>query len=289
MAGLNAEFAPKLQQHLQSNQALLAENFNQCFDVDWQITAENAAAWDSQAADADGPGVACLLEIDNAAAVVLIPDSLLPGWYRHPNDSETARLDTLAMEWGINLFPPDMETTRSSSFRLERLHEYLSNSLPSPDATVIPLRVSDSGGSEVGLLQLVWPITSPAWEPAQIAGSPPVAAAAATTPAGNDPAPPTPSPAPTRAAGQPDPYFRLRRLPVTVSVRLTEKRISISQLLAITPGALLTFNKSCDDLLDMYVNNALYCRGEAVKIGESFGLKVNEVGIYEERKSKLYE
>lgn len=286
MAGLNAEFAPKLQQHLLSNQALVAENFNQCFDVDWQVAAENATAWDSQAADADGPGVACLLEVNDAAAVVLIPDALLPGWYRHPNDSETARLDTLAMEWGINLFPPEMETTRSSSFRLERLHEYLSNSLPSPDASVIPLRVSDSGGSEVGLLQLVWPVTAPNWEPVQIASSPPVAAAGTTVPAS---APQPPPPAPSQAVGQPDPYARLRRLPVTVSVRLTEKRISISQLLAITPGALLTFNKSCDDLLDMYVNNALYCRGEAVKIGESFGLKVNEVGIYEERKSKLYE
>ena len=286
MAGLNAEFAPKLQQHLLSNQALVAENFNQCFDVDWQVAAENATAWDSQASDADGPGVACLLEVNDAAAVVLIPDALLPGWYRHPNDSETARLDTLAMEWGINLFPPEMETTRSSSFRLERLHEYLSNSLPSPDASVIPLRVSDSGGSEVGLVQLVWPVTAPNWEPVQIASSPPVAAAGTTVPAS---APQPPPPAPSQAAGQPDPYARLRRLPVTVSVRLTEKRISISQLLAITPGALLTFNKSCDDLLDMYVNNALYCRGEAVKIGESFGLKVNEVGIYEERKSKLYE
>ncbi len=46
-------------------------------------------------------------------------------------------------------------------------------------------------------------------------------------------------------------------------------------------------SKSCEALLDLYVNNARYCRGEAVKIGENFGLKINEVGTTEERGSKI--
>jgi flagellar motor switch protein FliN/FliY len=70
----------------------------------------------------------------------------------------------------------------------------------------------------------------------------------------------------------------LQRLPVTVSVRLAEKKVEMTALLGLTPGTLITFNKSCEDLLDLYVNNQLYCRGEAVKIGEKFGLKINEVG-----------
>lgn len=70
----------------------------------------------------------------------------------------------------------------------------------------------------------------------------------------------------------------LRRLPVTVSVRLAEKKVEMTALLGLTPGSLITFNKSCEDLLDLYVNNQLYCRGEAVKVGEKFGLKINEVG-----------
>ena len=34
---------------------------------------------------------------------------------------------------------------------------------------------------------------------------------------------------------------------------------------------MLAFDKSCEDLLGLYVNNQVYARGEAVKIGEKFG------------------
>jgi flagellar motor switch protein FliN/FliY len=70
---------------------------------------------------------------------------------------------------------------------------------------------------------------------------------------------------------------RLMKLPVPVSVHLAERKIELSQLLSLAPGTLLTFEKSCEDLLDLYVNNQIYARGEAVKIGEKFGLKINEL------------
>ena len=71
---------------------------------------------------------------------------------------------------------------------------------------------------------------------------------------------------------------RLMKLPVPVAVHLAERKIDLSQLLSIAPGTLLTFEKSCEDLLDLYVNNRIFARGEAVKIGEKFGLKINELG-----------
>ena len=71
---------------------------------------------------------------------------------------------------------------------------------------------------------------------------------------------------------------RLLKLPVPVAVHLAERKIDLSQLLSMAPGSLLTFEKSCEDLLDLYVNNRIYARGEAVKIGEKFGLKINELG-----------
>src|SRR6266852_8959373 len=80
---------------------------------------------------------------------------------------------------------------------------------------------------------------------------------------------------------------RLKMVPVPVIVKLAEKRIELGQLLAIGPGAIITFEKSCEDLLDLYVNNQLYCRGEAVKIGEKFGIKVCEVGSAQERVSAV--
>jgi flagellar motor switch protein FliN/FliY len=81
--------------------------------------------------------------------------------------------------------------------------------------------------------------------------------------------------------------LRILRVPVTVSVRLAERKMSLGTVVALVPGSLVTFNKSCEDLLDLYVNNHRYCQGEAIKIGETFGLKVSKVGVSEERKERI--
>jgi len=79
----------------------------------------------------------------------------------------------------------------------------------------------------------------------------------------------------------------VRKLPVKVIVRLAEKKIPVGQLVELAPGALLMFDKPCEDLLDLFVNNQLFCRGEAVKIGEKFGLKINEGRIRAVREEKV--
>lgn len=89
------------------------------------------------------------------------------------------------------------------------------------------------------------------------------------------------------AGGQSDRLARVVHVPVQVIVNLAEKKIELGQLLALGPGAIVSFEKSCEDQLDLYINNRLYCRGEAVKIGEKFGLKINEVGSVNERVSAL--
>lgn len=76
----------------------------------------------------------------------------------------------------------------------------------------------------------------------------------------------------------------LSKVPVTVSVRIAEKKFPYDQLIKMTPGGLVSFNKSCDDLLDLYVNDVRFCRGEAVKIGEKFGLRITEVGTSRDRR-----
>ncbi|HUG93741.1 MAG TPA: FliM/FliN family flagellar motor switch protein [Planctomycetaceae bacterium] len=74
------------------------------------------------------------------------------------------------------------------------------------------------------------------------------------------------------------PARRVLRLPVTVSVHLANRPMELKQLLALTPGSLITFNKPCDELLELFVNNRRYARGEAVKVGENFGLKIDKIG-----------
>jgi len=92
---------------------------------------------------------------------------------------------------------------------------------------------------------------------------------------------------PQAASPNVNPVDRLRNVPVPVIVTLAEKKIEMGQVLGIGTGAIITFEKSCEDLLDLFVNNRLYCRGEAVKIGEKFGIKICEVGSVEERVSAV--
>ena len=82
-------------------------------------------------------------------------------------------------------------------------------------------------------------------------------------------------------------HDRLHNVPVRVVVTLAEKRIEVGQLSGISPGTLITFSKPCEELLDLYVNNRAFCRGEAVKIGEKFGLKVTEIGVKPVRESRV--
>jgi flagellar motor switch protein FliN/FliY len=81
--------------------------------------------------------------------------------------------------------------------------------------------------------------------------------------------------------------LRILQVPVTVSVRLAERKMSLGSVVGLVPGSLVTFTKSCEDLLDLYINNHRYCQGEAVKIGESFGLKVSKVAVAEKRKERI--
>ena len=57
--------------------------------------------------------------------------------------------------------------------------------------------------------------------------------------------------------------LRVLDVPVTVSVRLAERKMSLGTVVALGPGSLVTFNKSCEDLLDLYVNNHRYLPGRS--------------------------
>ncbi|HUQ70814.1 MAG TPA: FliM/FliN family flagellar motor switch protein [Planctomycetaceae bacterium] len=292
MPDFDASLNDRLVAHLETQRTALAESWNQCFDdakFQLQPRAEASLYHAALPEALQQPGLVAVFEEADTGAVVLIPASSgLPAWYRTPNDSEKSRLDTLAMEWALNLWPDDHAVERSGSLAVANLADYLTKSQPAAEAALLTIDVLDEAGTVVGPLFIVWPVANRVWEVAAVEPeiAEPSSETIAAAPSSPEPTAPPPVPAAPVYRG-PDPLARLRKLPVAVSVRLAEKKITVSQLLAITPGALVTFTKSCDDLLDMYVNNSLYCRGEAVKIGESFGLKIDHVGVQVERESKL--
>jgi flagellar motor switch/type III secretory pathway protein FliN len=91
---------------------------------------------------------------------------------------------------------------------------------------------------------------------------------------------------PPRQAGKREfpPYTRsLLRVRVPVVVTLAEKKQTLGRILEIGPGQILQFDKSCEEALDMQVSNCKIASGEAVKVGDKFGLRIGSIVPPEER------
>ena len=80
---------------------------------------------------------------------------------------------------------------------------------------------------------------------------------------------------------------RILNIQVPVIVRLAEKEVPMREVLNMSIGSIIEFDKSVEDLLELMVNNQPIGLGEAVKIGEKFGLKVTDIGSVEETIGKL--
>lgn len=80
------------------------------------------------------------------------------------------------------------------------------------------------------------------------------------------------------------PYARsLLRISVPVVVTLASTRMSLQRILQIGPGSIVPLDKSCEDPLTLQVGNHDLAVGEAVKVGDKFGLRINSMVMPEEK------
>jgi len=70
---------------------------------------------------------------------------------------------------------------------------------------------------------------------------------------------------------------------IELAVELGRRRVRISEVLSMGPGSVIEFPKSADEPLDIMVNDQLVARGEAVVIGERYGVRITEVVSPNER------
>lgn len=119
------------------------------------------------------------------------------------------------------------------------------------------------------------------------------AAAAAAAPAA--PAEKAPPPADraeeTRPAAEepelPPSLKRILKIRVPVIVVLAEKVLSFKQVLDMTEGSVIEFDKNSAEPLRLLVNDKKVGLGVVVKAGERFGLRIEEIGDPEEIVKKL--
>ncbi len=80
------------------------------------------------------------------------------------------------------------------------------------------------------------------------------------------------------------PYSRsLLRIRVPVVVTLAQKRQALSRITELGPGAIIQFDKSCEETLELDVGGHAVAVGDAVKIGDKFGLRITSMVLPGER------
>ena len=80
---------------------------------------------------------------------------------------------------------------------------------------------------------------------------------------------------------------RILEIPLEVSVELGRKRIRISELLSLSVGSVLELGTAAGAPLSIYANNTLIARGEAVVVGERYGIRVTDIVSPKERVRRL--
>jgi flagellar motor switch/type III secretory pathway protein FliN len=249
-----------------------------------------------------GPGLVLAFAVGNTGALLLVPEAsgLLPPWYAAPDATGQSKLTTLAQELGMLLLPEEQMPEEFAAGRVGALVAACQRSGLGDGASLVPLAIS--AGEKTAQAMLVWPAVlplqalaaagdeAPAPAPGAAAGShetPPAPTAAERAEAPLEP-PPTYAP---QEAGDLDVlpgYLRSRlRVRAPVVVTLASKRQTIGRILEIGPGSIVQFDKLCDEMLDLSVGNHLIARGEAVKIGEKFGLRITSLVLPEERFAPL--
>lgn len=61
-------------------------------------------------------------------------------------------------------------------------------------------------------------------------------------------------------------------------VKLAERKLLLSEVMRLGVGAIIEFVKSSEEPLELLINNKTIAAGEAVKVGENFGLRIKQVG-----------
>ncbi len=71
---------------------------------------------------------------------------------------------------------------------------------------------------------------------------------------------------------------RVLKLEAPIIVLLGERQMTVKQVIALAPGAIIELPKGIEEELEMRVNNKAIGTGVAVKVGENFGIKLTYLG-----------
>lgn len=274
--------------------ALTATEFNlgEPADVLTQLSRDE---WNSA-------GLAVILGQATGAVALLVadPGNAFPEWLAKPDASAKSRLATLAQELGMIALPEALMPTSELAVRIENLQEALLRCSPAGGVDALPLTIKHGetplnalllGVAEGAALTAAPPAAAPLAAPAEVA--PPVETKAAVT---EPEYVPSPLPPTSRFAGnKPQLDFEegipalptytrsLLKIQVPVVASLATTNLPVGRILEIGPGSIIQFDQSCEQPLSLAVGDNPFAVGEAVKVGEKFGIRITSMVMPEER------
>ncbi|HUG69054.1 MAG TPA: FliM/FliN family flagellar motor C-terminal domain-containing protein [Pirellulaceae bacterium] len=304
MADFTPEIASEILSACQSGGEEAARALGRALDREFSFAAGEVStvSGDSMPDTWNGPGLVVTFHIGDSGALLLLPESseLLPDWCAEPDETGRSKLATLARELGCVILPEGFAPDEVSAARVKDLAGAFLRAEPAGDVGYLPLTLTS--GDKSGEAALVWPVHSTAKTLEE-----PVAESADAASTAGASASVTDSTRKERDAAEPAaehsvPKTRIhyadiddgiRQLPnyarsllkvrIPVIVTLASAKYPVSQILELCPGSIIQFNKSCEDNLTLEVGNQAIAAGEAVKIGDKFGLWITSMTMPDER------
>lgn len=225
-----------------------------------------------------GAGLVISFQIGQARICLALPESstLVPNWVHQPDATGESRLATLAQELGILLFPPEWSILSSEAKATESLETVLQTFAAQEKSQFLLIPLETPRGKSVVFIGLGQAVPSVGFAPRQ-AGAP------SANPREPHSAPGEAKSRPlAQSSGRSTRVFpiltrSLLRIRLPLEVTLARTRKPLLELLQLCPGAIIQFDKSCEEPLDLSINGHVIARGEAVKVGDKFGLRILEM------------
>ena len=278
---LSPDIAPQVIVSCRENAGQIAAALSQAFELPLELDSQRLESFVHQAPspDWDGPGLIVALQVGGEAAVAVLAASsgFLPDGLSNPDAPGAARLATLADQLAKTLLPADQAVSNCQARFAAHLGEALARGSVAAGAGAV--HCSLRSGDKSALMQVLWPATTPEriWADDSAAAS-----AESETLLSHKP-PSLDEDIADRLKHLPSYARTLLRISVPVSVHLASIKQPVSRVLNIGPGTIIQFEKNCEQPLTLCVGSQPLAEGEAVKVGEKFGIKLTQMILPGER------
>lgn len=82
-------------------------------------------------------------------------------------------------------------------------------------------------------------------------------------------------------------FDTILKLTVPLIVQIGDRKLPLSEVLTLAPGSIIELAKTSDEDLALRVNNKTIGHGNAVKVGENFGIRIADINSARDRAQAL--